>query len=169
MLTRLKNVLISKIFVFFLLFISASHSSHAATVYRWVDDQGQSHFGSAPPKNTQTERVQIRKSGSKAPALTSNLSPNSEENADSVNDENEQEKGQETEAGSESEAVQKKSKYTQEERAKYCQQSRNLSTRMNGNLQRRVEQPDGSYRKLNESEINKYKAQAKTGISSYCQ
>lgn len=161
MLTRLQNVFNSKTFVFLLLSISITISSYAATVYRWVDSKGQSHFSSTPPKNTQTERLEIQKTGAQAPALL--------KSSEHITGTDHNKKAQKDGIENEAEVRHKKSKYTKEESAKYCQQSRELSTRMNGNLQRRVEQPDGSFRKLNESEIKKYKTQAKEGINRYCQ
>jgi len=43
-----------------------------------------------------------------------------------------------------------------------------LLANMNGSTQRRFKQEDGSYRKLEQSEIADYQSQAQEGIKNYC-
>jgi len=128
-------------------------TSHATKIYHWVDEDGRSHYSETPPRETQAETLNIRAAGRGSAASASSSSAPVKKKA-------KEEKPVEEESLT--------AEHSPEDKAKYCQQSRALLQQMAGNTQRRFEQPDGSYRKLNEAEIADYKAQAQTGITSYC-
>lgn len=134
-------------------FSAVLSTSHAAKIYHWIDEDGRSHYSEKPPREVQAETLNIRPAGTGTP-------PSSYSSKDST-----AKKEVATEA-SEKEGL--TVEYSPEEKAQYCQQSRILMQRMNGNTQRRFEQPDGSYRRLEQAEIADYKAQAQTGIENYC-
>ena len=139
-----------------LAFISLTPISHAAKIYHWVDEQGRSHFSENSPRNADAKKLNIK------PAGTGSGVTSSESNSNSVNT---QKKTQPSDSAEQS----SKTQLSAADKAKYCQQSQTLLQQMNGNVQRRFEQPDGSYRKLTESEVSEYKAQAQEGIKNYCQ
>lgn len=125
-------------------------TSHAAKIYRWVDESGLPHYSEKPPREAQSETLNIRPAGTgTAPSSSSSKTSNTKKEV-------------------KEETAEKKESISAEDKAKFCQQSRTLLERMNGNTQRRFEQPDGSYRKLEQAEIADYKAQANEGIASYC-
>lgn len=126
-------------------------TSYAAKVYHWIDDNGRTHYSETPPRDIQTETLNVRPAGTGTPS-----SSYSSKTSDVK---------KETKATTEESLT---TEHSPEDKAKYCQQSRTLMQRMNGNTQRRFEQPDGSYRRLEQAEIADYKAQAQTGIESYC-
>lgn len=128
-------------------------SSHAAKIYHWVDESGQPHYSENPPRAIQSEALNVNatskgSAGSSATSSTSEVATKSTETKD--------------------EDTSLTAEHSPEDKAKYCQQSRDLLVQMNGNTQRRFEQPDGSYRKLEQAEIADYRAQAQTGIDNYC-
>lgn len=129
-------------------------TSHAAKIYHWVDDQGRSHYSENLPHNIQAKKLNIKTTGVGSAGSSSSPTEKTPEKSTSANSD------------------EKKSltaEHSPEDKAKYCQQSRELLQNMNGNTQRRFEQPDGSFRKLEAAEIADYKAQAQAGIKNFCQ
>lgn len=137
--------------VFSIIFSALLSTSHAAKIYRWVDENGLPHYSEKPPRETQSETLNVRAAGTGSAPTTTTSAPSSTKQ-ESVK----------------TETAKKDDSISAEDKAKFCQQSRTLLERMNGNTQRRFEQPDGSFRKLEESEITDYISQAKEGIASYC-
>jgi hypothetical protein len=136
-----------------LVFVSLLSTAHAAKIYRWVDDNGQPHYSENPPREMKAETLNINATGTGS-AGTASASSTSKPTI-------------KPKAVKEEKSL--KEEHSPEDKAKYCQQSRDLLQRMNGNTQRRFEQPDGSYRKLEQSEIADYLAQAQAGIKNHCQ
>lgn len=137
------------------IFTALVSTSHAAKIYHWVDDNGQPHYSEKPPREVSSETLNIRPAGTgTASSSASSSAPTATKKKAEVDKSNEEE-------GLTAE-------HSPEDKAKYCQQSRALLQQMSGNTQRRFEQPDGSYRKLNEAEIADYRSQAQAGIDSYC-
>jgi hypothetical protein len=130
-------------------------TSHAAKIYRWVDENGLPHYSEKPPREVQSETLNIRPTGTGTASSSSSSKPNSVKKEAKVESPEEKEEGLTAE-------------HTPEDKAKYCQQSRDLLAQMNGNTNRRFEQSDGSYRKLEQTEIADYLSQANNGIASYC-
>jgi len=147
--------LISIPFITILALSSLASISHAAKIYHWIDEQGRSHYSENLPRNKQAEPMNVKATG-KGSSGTSSVS--SEAKKKSKNSSEKKETMKEL-----------KAEISPEDKAKYCQQSRELLQQMNGNVQRRFEQPDGSYRKLSPDEIADYKTQAQEGIKNYCQ
>lgn len=149
MFARLCQTLLMLSFIFFALL----PTSHATKIYHWVDEDGRSHYSEKPSREIQSETLNIRATG------TGTASSSSSSKTSNVKKEIKVETAEEKSLTIE---------HSPEDKAKYCQQSRTLMQRMNGNTQRRFEQPDGSYRRLEQAEIADYKAQAQSGIESYC-
>lgn len=123
-------------------------TSHAAKIYRWVDEKGLPHYSEKPPREAQSETLNVKAAGTGTASTYSSNQP--------------------SKVKAEVEEPIKEDSLSKEDKDKYCQQSRTLLERMNGNTQGRFEQPDGSYRKLEQSEIADYKSQASEGITAYC-
>ena len=130
-------------------------TANAAKIYHWVDDKGRPHYSESPPREISSEELNIKATGigSTGSATASSTSKSATKSTKTKSDEK----------------VILTTPHSPEDRAKYCQQSRILLQQMNGNTQGRVEQPDGSYRKLEQTEIADYRAQALSGIDNYCQ
>lgn len=149
----------SATFVIVLVFASSLATSHAAKIYHWVDDKGQPHFSEKPPRERTSKELNVRASGKGS--------------ASNVVDPSSSKKAKTSSAiSTEKTRVETKSlvsEHSAEDKAKYCQQSHKLLQQMKANTQRRFKQPDGSYRKLEQAEVEEYRAQAQTGIENYCQ
>ncbi|HTF84513.1 MAG TPA: DUF4124 domain-containing protein [Cellvibrio sp.] len=72
-----------RLFVFALCMVSLTLASHvfAAKVYKWVDENGVTHFSEHPPKNTQTEVIKP-KTGHSEPVNYESAAPTN--NADAA-------------------------------------------------------------------------------------
>ena len=127
--------------------------SQAAKIYHWVDENGRSHYSENLPHNTEAKALSIKATGK-----------GSAGSASTIKTETKLQKPTTTENTEKTLVVE----YSPEEQAKYCQQSRDLLANMNGSTQRRFKQEDGSYRKLEQSEIADYQSQANEGIKNYC-
>ncbi|MEH6450748.1 MAG: DUF4124 domain-containing protein [Oleispira sp.] len=137
-----------------LIFSSLLSTSHAAQIYRWVDDNGQPHYSENPPREIEAETLNIRATGTGSASTPSTSSASKSATKPKT---------------SKKEEDNLTAEHSPEDKAKYCQQSRDLAQQMNANTQRRFEQPDGSFRKLEQSEIADYRTQAQSGIDRYCQ
>tara|TARA_B110001454_G_scaffold129852_1_gene121056 strand:- start:2274 stop:2741 length:468 start_codon:yes stop_codon:yes gene_type:complete len=153
MFARLYHALLVASFIFS---ISIS-TSHAAKIYHWVDDNGQAHYSETPPRDIVSKKLNIRPAGTGSKGSEGSSESSDEHKATTKNKPEKEE--QKEEAAND---------YSPEEKAQYCQQSNDLMQQMNGSTQRRFKQPDGSYRKLTESEIADYRSQAQAGIDNYC-
>ena len=138
-----------------LVFASLLSTVHAAKIYHWVDDKGQPHYSENPPRAMKSETLNVKAAGtgSAGSAATPSTSKSATKPTTTKSDEEKS----------------LTSEHSPADKAKYCQQSRDLMQQMNANTQRRFEQPDGSFRKLEQTEIVDYKAQAQAGIKNYCQ
>lgn len=74
---------LNKIFIYFFLTLAVVFTSaNAATVYKWVDEDGHVHYGSKP-KNDDAQEIEIENSNSDSENLPAASSPlNAEERAD---------------------------------------------------------------------------------------
>jgi hypothetical protein len=136
------------------IFSALISTSHAAKIYHWVDENGRPHYSENPPREIQSEALNVQATGTGSagsPAASTTSKPAT--------------KSSETKS---EEAEGLTAEHSPEEKAKYCQQSQKLLQQMNANTQRRFEQADGSFRRLEQAEIADYKAQAQSGIERYC-
>lgn len=130
-------------------------TAHAAKIHHWVDDKGQAHYSENPPREITSKELNINATGTGSAGTAA---------MPSVSKTATKPKSTTTDGGGEI-----VSEHSPEDKATYCQQSRDLLQQMSNNTQRRFEQPDGSYRKLEQAEIADYQAKAQEGINSYCQ
>jgi hypothetical protein len=139
-----------------LILISSSliPTCYAAKIYHWVDNKGQPHFSENAPRGAQSDAMNIRATvtSSADRTTTTDKLKNTTRSTTIRDDEKER----------------LTAKNSPSDKAKYCQQSQGLLQQMNGNTQRRFEQPDGSFRRLEQAEISTYKAEAQAGIKNYC-
>jgi hypothetical protein len=156
MFSHFSSSFVSTTILFFVILASFTTNSYAAKVYRWVDDKGNTHFSESIPRETKAETLNVTTAG-KGSLNSADASAEDKKNS------------KEKKTVAEKTEPQLMPEVSKEDKNKYCQQSRDLLQQMNGNVQRRFEQPDGSYRKLTQEEILEYKTQAQTGMKDYCQ
>lgn len=128
-----------------LLAATAAIPASADTIYRWVDDEGVTHFTAQPPKNRPSTRVRTQ-TGHSTPVDYSNF--RSDANGDSENN------------GAESDSVRE----FDDERCAIAQ--RNLRTLEVGG--RIAIEENGQQRFLNEEEIQAQTEQARAIIDEAC-
>jgi hypothetical protein len=137
-----------------LVFSALIPTCYAAKIYHWVDDKGQPHYSENAPREIKSETMNVKATGTGS-AGASDTAPKSQPAA-------------KPKAIKSNEKESASAEQSPEDKAKYCQQSRDLLQQMNGNTQRRFEQPDGSFQKLEQTEIADYQSQAREGIKNYC-
>ncbi|MGB1091139.1 MAG: DUF4124 domain-containing protein [Oceanobacter sp.] len=139
-----------------LLLLGISVSS-LAQVYRWVDEQGQVHFGSQPPEqqlnSAENYRLRVPSSAQSAPAAA--------EAKDGT-------EGQMS-ASPEQVTAETKNKVSAEKAAEYCQQARQNKKILSSNSSRRFQQADGSFRPLTDDERSQTIKKTDDVIQQYCQ
>jgi hypothetical protein len=129
-----------------------------AQIYRWVDDDGQTHFSSHPPpeKASSVEQYHLEvtpPSSTKAPAPPPPKHQSDEE--------------RQAEAIQQAEAQQTAIK-EREARSQTCAKGKKYKEILGGNTSRRFKQTDGSYRPLTDEERATEMARAEKAIADHC-
>ena len=133
--------------------VSLYSASASAEIYRWVDDKGQTHFGSQPPGGSshKAERynVKVQKPGKNAEAYSLPAWKSGDEEAA------EGEKPQEQ-------------KLSKDERQSNCRQARQYKQSITNNFSRKFVQEDGSIAPLDDAQRKQEIAKANQLIKQYC-
>ena len=151
--------------LFAVLFLFTSQTTLADKIYRWVDANGQVHFGSQPPaQNLQAEEVVLRIQQPSAAAI-------SKESNDTSSDVN----------GSSSKPSSKKDVVKDAEPVapaapsidpklaeRNCRIAKEQKQNLSENFNRRFQQADGSYRQLTDAERAAKTQQMDEVIKEYC-
>lgn len=134
-----------------LVMLAFSAASQAASIYKWVDAQGVTHFDAQPPAGQQTQQIDI-----KAPAAASSSGSSSQPKGD---------------VQSEQRAIDAdvKKKIAQEEaqRSEDCKVLRTNLAQLQNNPRVR-EQVEGGLKRLNEDERKARTAETETAIKDNC-
>lgn len=129
--------------------LTASTLAYAEKIYRWTDENGQTHFGSQPPRDLKhaAESVQIKAHrAADAPAVTPATekpaaTPATKELPPSI---------------------------SAEQAATYCKQAREQKQVLSENYNRRFRMPDDTYRPLTDDERAQQNSVADDMIRQYC-
>ena len=135
-----------------LLLCSATGVS-AATIYKWVDEQGQTHFGSRPPAGQDTQQFNSRSQG--APAT----SPGTSQSAAADNTDQQQKKIDAE--------VKRQVAQEQAQRKTFCQGMRTRLSQLNNNP-RLMSEVDGKTVRLSEEERQKRIRESEEKIREFC-
>lgn len=134
------------------LLLALSTSAMASQIYKWVDDNGVTHFGAQPPQGQQSTTI-----NTSAPPPTSTPSmpaPTADEQPDP-----------------EQEAIDKKVKdqvaQQEAERKQYCESARTNLAQLENNPRVRVES-EGEMRRIGEDERQERITELKKSISENC-
>lgn len=147
----MKRTLLNPVLVVLTLLASSYASTTlAAKVYRWVDDNGQVHFGSQPPpeQRSQAEQYQIQVSQPTTPKAED--APASEQGED------------------QGETVTLNPSVSDEQAQEYCQQARKFLVALQGSYSTRFKQADGSFRPLTKEERSSKEKQAMDMMEKFC-
>jgi hypothetical protein len=127
-----------------------SSGGQAAQVYKWVDDQGVTHFDAQPPAGRQTQQIDLQKAPP-APAR---------ENSRSASDAQAEQRSVDTE-------VKKKVAQDQSRLAESCKTLRTNLAQLQNNPRVR-EQVEGGLKRLSEEERKDRVAETQKAIEEYC-
>ncbi len=130
--------------------VIVSTSLHAGAIQKWVDDEGNVHYGDAPPADTKTESVRVLSAPSNPGRALPRLNSSSDEQATD--------------------------EATEEENAQLAAQMRDNCERANKNMalltgggRVKLNEPNGESRYLDAQEIEERRVQAEKDIKTYCQ
>lgn len=129
-------------------------SAHAEKVYRWVDENGQTHFSAQAPRTLDQDIYKVR---------VSKAAENSAVSAPaSIVTETKKQAEQEQQGEAENSAIDPKQAKV------FCQQAKEARQKLSENFNRRYTQPDGSARPLTDKERASMIKQADAAIAGYC-
>lgn len=130
--------------------LALSTTSQAAQIYKWVDDQGVTHFDAQPPAGRQTQEIDIQKPPA-APA------PNKSQSAIDA----------QTEQRTVDTEVKKKIAQEQSKRSEDCKILRTNLAQLQNNPRVREQSEDG-LKRLTEDERKTRTAETQKAIEDYC-
>lgn len=133
--------------------LALSTGATAGQIYKWVDDQGNVHFGSQPPEGQDSTRVNPNISNPKTPSAPAQ--PQAEAGAEDA------------EQKAIDEKVKKDVAKKEAERKKYCETVRNNLAQLKNNP-RVLTEENGQVRRLTEEERQSRIAESEKAIETTC-
>ena len=129
------------------LILAISTSLTAGTIHKWIDEDGNVHYGDTPPVSSKTESVRVlSKPSNPGKALPRLTSPENAEQA----------------------AGQQQKQASAEQAKIVCENARQDLQVINNTSRIRLKEPDGTTRFLTAEEISERKAQTEADIAKYC-
>lgn len=139
------------------LFLLASQAALASKIYRWVDADGQTHFGSQPPEqvhNAEELNLRIQPPSSTGQTTTENSTNGSAESSEQPTDE--------------AQAEPTKPAIDPEVAARNCRLAKERIDQLSVNFNQRYKQADGTVRPLTDAERAAQTKQMNEVIQKYC-
>lgn len=133
------------------LILAISTSLNAGSIHKWVDENGNVHYGDAPPLKTKSENVRVLSAPSNPGKTLPRL--NSSENSGEKSNDN---------------AAGNKREVTDEQASKMCASASADLDVINNSVRVQVQQLDGNLRYLSESEIAERKAKSQAEMDRFC-
>ena len=135
------------------LMLLTSMSLNAGTIHKWVDDEGNTHYGDAPPVTAKTEGVRVQSAPSNpGKALPRLSSPDTSQAA----------------AGGSGGATQNET--VPEDQARVaCEKAQEDLRIINNSNRIKLRAADGSTRYMTSEEIEERKAQSEADIERFCE
>lgn len=128
-------------YLIFLLLVGST-SLHAGSIHKWVDENGNVHYGDAPPAETKSENVRVQSAPSNPGKALPRLTVSEPEPEGGITD---------------------------EQAVKICETARSDLQIIADSPRIRLQQPNGTERYLNDQEIAERKAKSEADIERYCQ
>ena len=126
-----------------------SFSLHAGSIQKWVDDDGNVHYGDAPPIDTQTESVRVQRAPSNPGRALPRINVPEPDPAATAAAEQNAERAEQMKVN--------------------CDRARQNLNTLNGGGRIKLHEPDGEARYLNAEEIAQRLVQAENDVETYCQ
>lgn len=149
-----------------LLFLLIQTPVHAG-VYKWVDGNGQVHYGERPG-NPASERVKIRQNETTAPRVLKKAEKDGEKTAEGENAENTSEDAGEKPAEPAAEAPWVPEKISKKEKRSLCNEAKGDIATISSRGRMREINKKGEYTYLGEKQRQKRLAAARKKQSKYC-
>jgi hypothetical protein len=140
------------------LLLSLSVSTMASEVYKWVDAQGVTHFGSQPPQGQEATQINTTLPPPKAPTSEGLPAPEDLPPLDSAEPDQE----------AIDEKVRQEVAAKEAERRKYCETVRTNLSQLQNNPRVRVAEENGEMRRLTEEERQERIEEAQQAIAEHC-
>lgn len=142
-----------KLYCTFLLLLFLTPGISVGAIYKWVDDNGKTHYGSERPKTSQVEKLDIKV---KEPVVPKKPEKNGEKQDIGL--------GNDTTKTTEPETP----KLSSKEKFRLCNQAKTDLQRIQARGRIRQKGKDGSSRYLTPQERGKRLAAAKKDVKDYC-
>ena len=133
------------------LILAVSTSLNAGSIQKWTDENGNVHYGDAPPARTKSENVRVLS----APSNPGKALPRLNSSNDSGQAENDKAAGN-------------KQEVSDKQASNICASARADLDLLNNSIRIKLQQPDGEVRYLNESEIAERKAATQIEVNRFC-
>jgi hypothetical protein len=132
------------------LLLTVSTSLSAGAIHKWVDENGNVHYGDAPPAQTKTENVRVQSAPSNPGKTLPRLNQGSDEQA-----------AADDAAASNRQATEASAKEA-------CEKARADLLVLDSNSRIRLQQADGSMRYLTPEEILERRGRTEEEIARFC-
>jgi hypothetical protein len=136
------------------LFILFSSSAYAGSIHKWVDEDGNTHYGDAPPASITTKELKVdtlpSDPGKALPRLGTNDS------------------GSGTAGVNSSGSTNSDSKVPDDQAKTACEQARGDLKIIQSNSRIRLKNPDGTSRYMTTEEIKSRQQKAEQDVKSFC-
>ena len=134
------------------LLLALSTSTMASQIYKWVDDQGVTHFGAQPPQGQDATSINTATPPPRAPAPAPTTPPASDDAQQKAIDDQVKDQVAKQEA----------------ERKKYCESARTNLAQLENNPRVRIEGDNGELRRIGEDERQQRITELKKSIDETC-
>lgn len=134
------------------LLLALSTSAMASQIYKWVDDQGVTHFGAQPPQGQDATSINTATPPPRAPSPAPTTPPASDDAQQKAIDDQVKDQVAKQEA----------------ERKKYCESARTNLAQLENNPRVRIEGDNGELRRIGEDERQQRITELKKSIDETC-
>ncbi len=134
------------------LLLALSTSAMASQIYKWVDEQGVTHFGAQPPQGQDATSINTATPQPRAPAPAPTATPASDDAEQKAIDDQVKDQVAKQEA----------------ERKKYCESARTNLAQLENNPRVRIEGDNGELRRIGEDERQQRITELKKSIDETC-
>lgn len=134
------------------LLLALSTSAMASQIYKWVDDQGVTHFGAQPPQGQDATSINTATPPPRAPApAPAPAAPSDDAQQKTIDDK-----------------VKDQVVKQEAERKKYCESARTNLAQLENNPRVRIEGDNGELRRIGEDERQQRITELKKSIDETC-
>jgi len=134
------------------LILVVSTSLHAGTIQKWVDENGNVHYGDAPPVSTKTESVSVQSAPSNPGKALPRLSTEQADDSAAA-------------GGDDSDDA---DNVADDQARSICASARNDLNIINTSSNIQLKQADGTTRDLSADEVERRRASSQAQVDRYC-